>query len=385
MEGEKKINLVVFTREYPVGMASTKRIQHLMEYLKSRDVMVKVLAFRGNIPQPEMKGMFKTIPYQNIGHGIKLSFRQIGKVISYYISGFKLIAQSKRKDWKNIIYKAGGLNIENILFVIWAKLLGFKMVMAIEEDYSFFSDNIKMISRFKIWTIRELDFLNCKWADEIIVISYYLKNKYLKKGVTKITLIPVTARINSGDNRKSFNKPLQIVYAGTFADKDGVSDIIRGFLEFKRSFKEAILILTGKSAQQEEYREKYRNERDLLFRGFVEDNDFYPLLRNSDVLCMCRTESGFANAGFPFKLGEYLATGNPVICTKVSDVEYYLDENDAYLIEPGNPQQITEALLSIVNDPDEARKRGMKGLEKCKKYFSAETNGQILLDVLERM
>jgi len=66
-------------------------------------------------------------------------------------------------------------------------------------------------------------------------------------------------------------------------------------------------------------------------------------------------------------------------------VEYYLDENDAYLIEPGNPQQITEALLSIVNDPDEARKRGMKGLEKCKKYFSAETNGQILLDVLERM
>jgi len=385
MEGEKKINLVVFTREYPVGMASTKRIQHLMEYLKSRDVMVKVLAFRGNIPQPEMKGMFKTIPYQNIGHGIKLSFRQIGKVISYYISGFKLIAQSKRKDWKNIIYKAGGLNIENILFVIWAKLLGFKMVMTIEEDYSFFSDNIKMISRFKIWTIRELDFLNCKWADEIIVISYYLKNKYLKKGVTKITLIPVTARINSGDNRKSFNKPLQIVYAGTFADKDGVSDIIRGFLEFKRSFKEAILILTGKSAQQEEYREKYRNERDLLFRGFVEDNDFYPLLRNSDVLCMCRTESGFANAGFPFKLGEYLATGNPVICTKVSDVEYYLDENDAYLIEPGNPQQITEALLSIVNDPDEARKRGMKGLEKCKKYFSAETNGQILLDVLERM
>ena len=217
------------------------------------------------------------------------------------------------------------------------------------------------------------------------MISYYLKNKYLKKGVDRITLIPVTARINSGEKNKSFNKPLQVVYAGTFADKDGVSDIIKGFLEFKKSFKEAILILTGKSAQQEEYKEKYSNEKDLLFRGFVEDNDFYPLLRDSDVLCMCRTESGFANAGFPFKLGEYLATGNPVICTKVSDVEYYLGEDDAYLIEPGNPQQITGALLSIVNDPDAARERGMKGLEKCRKFFSAETNGRILLDVLERM
>jgi len=356
-----------------------------MEYLISRGVVVNILAFRGNIPQPETKGVYNTIPYQNIGHGIKLSLRQTGKVISYYLSGFKSIAQSKRKGWKNIIYKAGGLNIENILFVIWAKLLGFKMVMAIEEDYSFFSDNIKLISRFKIWTIRKLDFLNCKWADEIIVISYYLKNKYLKKGVDRITLIPVTARINSGEKNKSFNKPLQVVYAGTFADKDGVSDIIKGFLEFKKSFKEAILILTGKSAQQEEYKERYSNEKDLLFKGFVEDNDFYPLLRDSDVLCMCRTESGFANAGFPFKLGEYLATGNPVICTKVSDVEYYLGEDDAYLIEPGNPQQITGALLSIVNDPDAARKRGIKGLEKCRKFFSAETNGRILLDVLERM
>ena len=144
MKEEKKINLVVFTREYPVGMASTKRIQHLMEYLISRGVVVNILAFRGNIPQPETKGVYNTIPYQNIGHGIKLSLRQTGKVISYYLSGFKSIAQSKRKGWKNIIYKAGGLNIENILFVIWAKLLGFKMVMAIEEDYSFFSDNIKI-------------------------------------------------------------------------------------------------------------------------------------------------------------------------------------------------------------------------------------------------
>ncbi len=70
--------------------------------------------------------------------------------------------------------------------------------------------------------------------------------------------------------------------------------------------------------------------------------------RNSDVLCMCRKESGFANAGFPFKLGEYLATGNPVICTKVSDVEYYLDNEDVYLIDPGCPDQISASLERIM-------------------------------------
>lgn len=385
MGKEKKLNLVVFTREYPVGMASTKRIQHLMDFLVSQGVRVNVLAFRGNIPQPALQGIHNSIPYQNIGHGIKLSFRQFGKVISYYFNGLILIAKNKRRGYKNIVYKAGGLNIENFLFVLWTKLVGFKMVFAIEEDYSFFKDNIKMISRFKIWTIRRMDFLNCRWADEIIVISYFLKNKYLKKKASGITLIPVTARINVNEDKDSFNNPLQIVYAGTFADKDGVADIIEGFIGFNKHHKGAVLILTGKSAQQEEYKAKFKNEKNIVFKGFMEDVDFYPLLRDSDILCMCRTESGFANAGFPFKLGEYLATGNPVICTKVSDVEYYLNNDDVYLIEPGNPKQITETLLSIVNDPVTARNKGLKGLEKCRKYFSSETNGQLLLDVLLRI
>ena len=385
MEKDRKLNIVVFTREYPVGMASTKRIQHLMEFLVSQGVNVNVLAFRGNIPQPALQGTHNSVPYQNIGHGTKLSFKQLLNVISYFFNGFLFITKHKKRGCKNIVYKAGGLNIENFFFVLWAKLIGFKMVLAIEEDYSFFKDNIKMISRFKIWTIRRMDFLNCHWADEIIVISSYLKNKYLKKKASGITLIPVTAEINFNEKKNSFNDPVQVVYAGTFADKDGIDDIVKGFIDFNKYYKDALLILTGKSAQQEEYRQKYMNEKNIFFKGFMEDVDFYPLLRDSDILCMCRTESGFANAGFPFKLGEYLATGNPVICTKVSDVEYYLDNNDVYLIEPGNPKQITETLISIVNDPVKARNKGLRGLEKCRKYFSSETNGQLLLDVLLRV
>lgn len=385
MEKESKLNLVVFAREYPVGMASTKRIQHLIEFLANRGVRVNLLAFRGNLTQPALWGIHNSISYQHIGHGLKLSFKHIFKVISYYYNGLRLICKYKKRGNKNIVYKAGGINIENFLFVVWAKLIGFKLVIAIEEDYSFFKDNIKMISRFKVWTIRRLDFLNCRWADEIIVISSYLKNKYIKKKASVITLIPITAEINFNENKNSFNDPVQVVYAGTFTDKDGVGDIIKGFIEFNKYHKDALLILTGKSAQQEKYREKYMNEKNIIFKGFMEDADFYSLLRNSDVLCMCRTESGFANAGFPFKLGEYLATGNPVICTKVSDVEYYLDNNDVYLIEPGNPKQITETLISIVNDPVKAREKGLRGLEKCRKYFSSETNGQLLLDVLLRV
>ena len=385
MEVTKKLNLVVFTREYPIGMAGTKRIQHLLDYLLLRDVEINVIAFRGNIKQPAVSGRHGSIPYKNVGHGLSMSLSSVFKVAAYYLKGSQAIMRFKRKGYKNIVYNAGGINIENLFFIFFAKILGFKLLLAIEEDYTYFTDKIKSISRFKFWTIRRLDFLNCRLADEFVVISTYLRDKYLKMKAANVTLIPITARINYNSDKRFLNSPVQVVYAGTFADKDGVDDIVKGFIDFNKYYKDALLILTGKSAQQEEYRQKYMNEKNIFFKGFMEDVDFYPLLRDSDILCMCRTESGFANAGFPFKLGEYLATGNPVICTKVSDVEYYLDNNDVYLIEPGNPKQITETLISIVNDPFKARDKGLRGLEKCRKYFSSETNGQLLLDVLLRV
>jgi glycosyltransferase involved in cell wall biosynthesis len=185
--------------------------------------------------------------------------------------------------------------------------------------------------------------------------------------------------------KKAFNNPLMVVYAGSFADKDGVTDLIDGFNTFSKQYKEAQLILVGKSAQQLLYKEKYKNRDNIVFKGFIPDDEFYLLLREADILCMCRTESDFANAGFPFKLGEYLATGNPVICTKVSDVEIYLTDNDGYLIQPNSPHQISDALTDIVSNPGEAMKKGLNGLQKCLKHFSPEGNGELLLEVIKNV
>jgi glycosyltransferase involved in cell wall biosynthesis len=326
----KKINLVVFTREYPIGMAGTKRVQNFLDYLLRRDILITVISFRSHLPQPAVSGTHNSIPYLNIGPGIELKLSQLLRVLLYYFKGIKTILRLRKPDCVNIVYNSGGINIENVLFIFWAKLLGFKLILAIEEDYTFFKDDIKPISKFKCRTIRRFDFLNCRWAGAIIVISTFLMNKYVKLRAKNVSLIPVTAKVNFNKSKNSFNNPLQVLYAGTFADKDGVDDIIEGFLAFNNSYDKAELVLTGKSSQQLLYKEKYRDKKNLVFRGFVEDNEFYSLLRDADVLCMCRNESGFANAGFPFKLGEYLATGNPVICTKVSDVQYYLDEKDVF-------------------------------------------------------
>ena len=51
----------------------------------------------------------------------------------------------------------------------------------------------------------------------------------------------------------------------------------------------------------------------IIYFGLIPDDDYYQFLKDADVLLMTRIDSPYANSGFPFKLGEYLATGNAVI------------------------------------------------------------------------
>lgn len=375
-----RINLFVLIRDYPVGLAVTKKIHNLIHYLHQHNVEINVLSYRSKFKQPDWKIDKNDIPYVSIGNDLKLL--HLHKTISYFIKGLKNISAGREKGFKNVFFCIGPLNVENILFVLWAKLLHYKILFDINEDYSLFEDDVKLISRLKIKTTNKLDILTHKWADAFTVVSSHLRNKYQKLTNKPVVLIPVTAAQNFNSEKVSNGKGLKVVYAGTFDLKDGVKMIIEGFLMFNRDYREAELILAGKSDQQRKYQNEYEECRDVVFTGYIPDEQFYELLRDADVLCMCRTNSGFSNAGFPFKLGEYLATGNPVISTKASDVCDYLSSDDVYFVDFESPEGIADTLKNIAEDTGKARRIGLNGFSKYQLHFSPESNGKILIDLL---
>jgi len=372
--------LLVLIRDYPIGLAVTKKVQNLLSYLIHNGIEIHIISYRSKFRQPVPEGEVNNIPYIIIGNNLKLF--HLHKTVAYLLKGLRSISQKRMKGFNNIFFCIGPVNIENILFVTWAKILRYKIVFDINEDYSFFEDDVKAISNLKIKTTRLLDVLTASWATAITVVSSHLKKKYLAKTTQPVVLIPVTAKENCNKNKKGFNKTLQVVYAGTFDLKDGVETIINGFIQFNREYRDAKLTMIGKSDQQERYKIKYKNAENVIFSGYVPDTQFYEMLRNADVLCMCRTNSGFSNAGFPFKLGEYLATGNTVISTRASDVCDYLTDDDAYMVEFESPESISAALTTIITNPEEARRVGLNGYRKYMEFFSPESNGKLLHELL---
>jgi len=380
-----KIKLLVFKRGYPRETAIVKRINHLFVELVKNNIEIKVISMRDSEILKLEEGEINGIKYVRIGSGLTHKISDFHRIILSLFKYLKLIYKFKNKNTKNVLY-SGSTSLGSFIPILFAKLLGYKIIIDIVEDYSRFSEKVKFSYKINFWTSSKLIKFNVIFSNAMVVISTRLYKKYEGLKAKNIKIIPVTAKINSNTDKKiTFHNPFSVFYVGTFAGKDGVDLIISGFLEFNKIYSNSKLFLVGKGSEQKKYKRKYANFKNVVFTGFIPDQDYYPLIQKADVLCMCRNNSHFANAGFPFKLGEYLATGKPVIATKVSDVEHYLSNKSAYLIEPDNKKEFIEALRSIKNNPEEAFNIGINGQKVCAKYFDINKNSQLFLDLINNI
>lgn len=382
---EQSINIVFSVRDYPTGMAGTKRVQHIIDYLKSKDISCTVVSFRSLDFKSADKGIHNGVQFEKIGADLAFNVKNIFKIFAYYLKGICYLHNAKKSGSKNILYIYGSTNIESIIFILFSKVTGYRIIFDIVEDYSSFTDKVKFTSRLKNWSIRKFDMLNKYFANAIVVISGYLYNKYniVLKNSKPVLLIPISAE--NKDLKKNKNDKFTAVYSGSYGDKDGIEDLIAGFKKFHSEKKDTKLVLTGAGLSQQKYYNMYSEDESIHFTGYLNDEDYYQIIQDADVLCMCRRDSGFANAGFPFKLGEYLATGNPVIATIVSDVDKYLDNDSAFLVEANSKGKIFEALKKVYEDPENANLVGLKGKEICKKYFSPDKNGEKALNLFNNI
>jgi len=88
---------------------------------------------------------------------------------------------------------------------------------------------------------------------------------------------------------------------------------------------------------------------------------------------MTRINSRYANAGFPFKLGEMLATGKPVLATKVGNVSNFLENGkNAILVEPDSVDEIVIGLKLIIENPEWAKNIGLNGKDVAFDFFNSD-------------
>lgn len=387
-----RLNIIFMAHaHYPHGMAETRRLQNSIDYLKACDgVKVRVLVLRQGrvrLTDSEPCGVHKGVEYVTIGGGIRSGISAIVRAPKYFFDGMAYIRNNRRKDCKNTLYVYGYPSTDNMPMLIVARLLGYKMVFDIVEDISHLKSATDMFARLRHFSQRVFLRTLRVFADAVLVVSKHLDQRvtHIAKGRFDVIDYPISVNFdNFSFSPQPFHDPVRFFYGGTFADKDGVENLIAAFEDLCGRHDNVNLVLTGKGSKEDmdailgiiaasAHREK------ILYKGYLSDEDFYRELNASDVLCMTRTASAFADTGFPFKLGEYLATGRPVIASDVSDVSRYLtDGENALLIEPDSPGAITRAMERLLADRGKAQEIGIAGRAVAKASFDSKVLGERL-------
>ena len=383
---EKELNVVyIGAAKFPIGAATSKRRRYMVDYMNQKGIQSHVLVTRcAQVDSENDKdGNYGLCDYHDICSLFRSSIRD------YYNVGKKWLKEWKKDDKKNILIFHTILDIVDYPFFSYAKKLGYKVIFdQVETSYRAKGTKPSFKSGLHICLNEFVGKHAYSKCDGSFVISEALKcqneEAYPKM---PLELLPNSTPILQKKKKTSFGEVPTVLYAGTYAPKDGVEYLIKAFLKVLNEGYKCKLILTGKgTAEDMKVLDLIKNNHYVEYLGRVSDEKLNEVLLTSDILTMTRVNSKFANFGFPFKVSEYLATGNVVLATKVSDIEQYLTHlEDAYLVSPENIDEIADGIKYLLDNQVKALEMGENGLRVAKDFFGVDVIGAKFVAFLKRI
>lgn len=370
------------------GMAGSTRVRNLFEPLIGKGLLnANNLIYETDNKVPIGKeGRLNNMNFRIIGFRLGNPF----SIFGFWGRGMSFLRKNKQAGVKNIIYNYNYPDLKNIVFLMYGRMIGYKIVFDIIEDNRF-EAHVGFVNKVRIKTSLGLFKLSRYFTRAYVAISDHLYKRAEEnaKGKIPVHLIPITVNLNYFKiNGQQVNKnDLKIFYGGSFAPKDGLNYLLDAFEEVSKKDSNIKLVLTGlgNPADVDKIKEKISGsaaKERILFKGFLATDEYYAVLNSCDIFCMTRVNSKFANAGFPFKLGEFLASGKGVIATRVGDVPKYLHNGEnSLLINPDSVSEIVQALSTFINNPEKINTLGAAARQTAETNFDSDKISMELLSI----
>jgi glycosyltransferase involved in cell wall biosynthesis len=389
--------LLVDSVDFPFGGAHSVHVSLLMQGLKENNENAFLIIPYGKkrealSARKKKYGHFDGIPYYFVRDSkkIKKGFRFLDNFIGVCKTAALIYRRRKNKKLDGVIL--GGIVdiLRDSPIIIICALLRIPTYFWFVEKASLSEDYHGIAGYFNYKSQQLSERLLPKFASGVIVISSGLKQHYLKYlPESKILINPILV---SEDSHKSidrnsfetvkaklaatFKGKHLLVYSGSFAEKDGLFYLIEAFAETVKKYPDTVFVMTGKSPSEilmnkvRNHIKEYNLEDKIQLVGFVNADELLSYNTLADILFVCRSNSPFANHGFPWKLGEYCMTAKPIIATRVGDIEdYFVDGESLFVVEPNNPKAIAEKIEYIFDNYEQALMVGKKSREAALQKF----------------
>jgi len=220
--------------------------------------------------------------------------------------------------------------------------------------------------------------------DYLMPITKYLRDLFIKHGRAKPCLLnPIIVDTKAIQISVPSSKAItNLLYCGNLGHVEEIQILVDMFAIVNKELPKVKLHILGGASTKMETRsiiEKYKktsSDSSIVFHGPVSHSEVIQQYSRADAFVLPRPFRDYSRAGFPTKLGEYLATGKPVVTTATGDIPLYLgDRHSAYLVDDSTSSSFAEKTIQAITDSS-AKEIGLIGAKVAQKHFSIQASAE---------
>lgn len=220
-----------------------------------------------------------------------------------------------------------------------------------------------------------------------VTISHRLANYYHSQGVPEKKLIVLSDAVDLKLFLRPENLPpstypasrVNIAYVGHLYDYKGIPTV----LEAAAQLPEAHFHFVGGWSEDIERQQKRSQElklNNVTFHGLKPQVEVPKFLWHADVLLLPPSQHHPSSAWTsPVKLGEYLASGTPIIATDILALRDWLTDKEVQFVQPDNAEALAQGIRHLLQNKHRAEELRVAGLQKAQE-LSYEQRAEAILN-----
>lgn len=231
------------------------------------------------------------------------------------------------------------------------------------------------------WRFKEvISKLVLRNSDAVIALTEDMKKEMQKICNKDIIVIPNGINLENFErlSRENIRRKLEItneqkivIFAGTLRPIKGVKYLIQAMNLIRQKNTKASLMLIGDGEERQSLEElvKESNLGDCVtFVGQVPNEEVLEYMAASDVFVLPSLSEGF-----PLVILEAMASGLPIVATKVGGLPEIIKEGDnGFLVEPKDSIEIAEKVLLLLQGKELRQRIAKNNRQRAKDYTWAK-------------
>ena len=239
--------------------------------------------------------------------------------------------------------------------------------------------------------------VSLRTADRLICVSEAAKRHFVSEwGIDGEKIVVIangvdTAKFECAESpeaarvRIGLEKGPVVAFVGGFQPWHGLELLVEAFAVVVEKRPDAQLLLVGDGPARPAVEQKIEElglSKSVIITGYVKHEEVLGWLTTADVAVApyppLPEELWFS----PLKLYEYMAAGKAIVASRAGQIaEVIEDGHNGMLVEPGNAAQLTQAIIDLLDDPEQRQRFG----ENARQQATAEHSWAAYTQRLEQL